>query len=181
MIDHFSPDLTSRFHASHLKELHMKYLFPILIVLIFSTSGWSYEIPDENEVITRSCSLSVKLEVIPDPGMKRGSGRANVAVFLSDRDGNPHRGETLELKATIGTFICKLPEDTTGPNDETSSSCFTTGDDGYARIYLVNIPFNQQVRVNAKYDCGDYIVTGNANLVIRRGKVRRKKRVHLPH
>jgi hypothetical protein len=161
----------------------MKYLSPILIVLLLSTSGWSYEIPDENEVITRTCSLSVKLDIIPDPGMKRRSGRAKVAVFLGDRDGNPHRGETLELRATIGTFICKLPDDTTGPKDEASTSCFTTGDDGYARLYLVNIPFNQQIRVNAKYGCGDYIVTGNASLVIRRAKARRKgkRRVRLPH
>ena len=159
----------------------MKYLFPLVMVFSLFSFGWSYEIPDETEVISRTCSLSVKLEVIPDPEMKRRSGRAKVAVLLCDRDGNPHRGEKMALTATVGTFICTLPEERTGSSDETTSDCFTTGDDGYARLYLVNIPFNHQVRVKAQYDCGDYIVTGNASLAITRGKVRHKKRIRLPH
>lgn len=159
----------------------MKFFYSILMVFYLFSSGWSYEIPDETEVISRTCSLSVKLEVIPDPEMKRRSGRAKVAVFLGDRDGNPHRSEKLTLTATVGTFICNLPGETGIQNDETSTDCFTTGDDGYATLYLVNIPFNHQVRVNAQYDCGDYIVTGNASLAITRGKVKRKKRIRLPH
>ena len=154
----------------------MVRLLILLTLLTFSTV-YSYEIPDENEVVTRTCRITVKLEVLPDTSFEKPTGRALVTVNLFDDDGNPYRGERVELRATHGTFICRLPEDTAAGESETGSDCFATRDDGIARPYLVNIPFNTKIQVKASYSCDDRLVYSTASLSISRGVVKRRKRV----
>lgn len=149
---------------------------PILIV--FSVSAWSYEIPDEKEYIARTCSISVSLSVLPDPDLTKPTGRGKVVVTLCDNDGSPYREQTVELSANAGTFACQLPEEKTD-GEEPESDCFTTGDDGKANLFLINIPLNRQVQVKAAYDCGDYTVNSTASLVISRGKAKRKKQIRI--
>jgi hypothetical protein len=155
----------------------MKLHYVIQSIIILFISAWSYEIPDEEEYVTQTYSLSVKVQVIPDKEMEKPTGRAKDVAHLCDSDGDPHSGETLHLTATAGTFICKLPEEATKEEKETTTDCFTTGADGKATVYLVNIPLNRQVHVKAIYDSDDYTVTGNAKLLITRGKVKKRKQV----
>ncbi|MBN1575909.1 MAG: hypothetical protein JW913_05110 [Chitinispirillaceae bacterium] len=145
--------------------------------LMFTRVVWGYEIPDENEVVSRTCRLAVKVEVIRDSMLERPSGRALVTAHLFDGDGNPYRGERIELTATTGTFICRLPDDSSTADAELSKDCYSTGDDGKAKIYLVNIPFNQKVHIKANYDCDDRLITGTASLSVSRSVVRKKKPV----
>jgi hypothetical protein len=163
----------------------MKAVWTLLLASTFVISVYgyeeSYEIPDETEMVTRTCRLSVKLEAIPDKTLKKPTGRAIVTAVLSDDDGNPYRGERVEFSATNGTFICRLPDDSTSDASETSTDCFTTRDDGIAKLYLVNIPLNTKIQVKASFDCGDRIVTSTASLAFSRSKVQRQKKVRLPH
>ena len=156
------------------------YLMVFSLVATVFAYEESYEIPDETEVVTRTCRLSVKLEVIPDKTMEKPTGRAVVTANLFDDEGNPYRGERIEFSATHGTFICTLPEDAVTEESETSTDCFSTRDDGIAKLYLVNIPLNTKIQVKATYNCGDRIISSTASLGISRGKVKRRKQVQ-PH
>ena len=151
-----------------------------MATLLSVINVWSYEeqfeIPDETETVTRTCSLAVSLTVIPDETLKKPTGRAKVVIILCDRNGNPYSGETLQLTANAGTFACKLPEEETKDEEGTSADCFATGADGKANLYLLNIPINQRVRIKATYDCGEYIVTSTASCVISRGKAKRRRK-----
>ncbi|MBN1757710.1 MAG: hypothetical protein JW863_05305 [Chitinispirillaceae bacterium] len=154
-------------------------LLCLLSAMVFGYEE-SYEIPDETEYVSRTCRLSVKLEVIPDKTMEKPTGRAVVTANLFDDDGNPYRGERIEFSATHGTFICRLPEDAVAEESETSTDCFSTRDDGIAKLYLVNIPLNTKIQVKATYNCGDRIISSTASLAISRGKAKRRKQVK-PH
>ena len=149
----------------------------ILVSCFLVAAAFSYEIPDENEVITRTCRLSIKAEVIPDKTLEKPTGRAVVTVDLTDDESNPYRGERVEVRATGGTFICRLPEDSSSESSETDSDCFTTRDDGIAKLYLINIPLNTKVQIKASYDCGDRIINSTASLAISRARVKRKKQI----
>ena len=153
-----------------------KKIFSVCVIL-FCTAVSGYEIPDENEIITRTCRLAVKLEVIRDETLQKPTGRAIVTAHLFDDEGNPYRGERIEFSATAGTFACRLPEDSTPVETETDYQCFSTGDDGLAKPFLINIPYNQQVRVKATYTCGERIITTSASMSISRATVKKKKRV----
>ncbi|MBN1309602.1 MAG: hypothetical protein JXA18_16905 [Chitinispirillaceae bacterium] len=155
----------------------MKLQHWVSTILLFTAIVRGYEIPDENEVISRTCRLAVKVEIIRDSVLERPAGRALVTVHLFDGDDNPYRGERIELIATSGTFLCRLPEDTAEGETEAADECFSTGDDGKAKIYLVNIPFNQRVHIKANYDCDGRLITGTASLSVSRSVVRKKKSV----
>jgi hypothetical protein len=145
-------------------------------MLVFSAPLWSYEIPDENEVTMQTCRLSVKLEVIRDETLKKATGRAQVIARLTDESGNPLISQRIEFTANAGTFVCKLPEDSTpawGDNDE--EACFTTNYEGKATPYLLNIPYNQRVQVKATYSCGERVITTTASMSISRQVVKKRK------
>jgi len=145
-------------------------------ILLISSISWSYEIPDENEVTSRTCRLSLKVEIIRDSMLERPAGRALVTAHLFDESGNPYRGERIEMVATNGTFLCRLPDAVSATSEtETSDDCFSTGDDGMVNVYLVSIPFNRQVRIKANYDCDGRLITGTASLSVSRNVVHKKK------
>ena len=147
-----------------------------LITMLLATAAIGYEIPDENEVVARTCRLALKLEVIRDETLEKPTGRAIVTAHLFDDEGNPYRGERIEFSANTGTFVCRLPDDSTAGETEPSSDCFTTGDDGKAKPFLINIPYNQPVRVKATYTCDERVITTTASMSLSRSKTRRKKR-----
>jgi hypothetical protein len=149
----------------------------LLLLLFIVATVLSYEIPDENEYVTRTCRLSVKAEVIPDKTLEKPTGRAVVTANLTDDEGNPYRGERVEVSANGGTFVCRLPDDSTSEGSETDADCFTTRDDGIAKLYLVNIPLNTRIQVKASCDCGDRSINSTASLAISRAKVKRKRQV----
>ena len=154
-----------------------------LTMLIVSAPLWSYDIPDENEVTAQTCRLAVKLEVIRDETMQKATGRAMVIAHLYDDAGNPLRGERIELTANAGTFVCRLPDDTTAAaraGDGEADACFTTGDDGTAKPYLLNIPYNTRVQVKAGYTCGERAIFTTASMSISRQVVKHKKAVKMP-
>ena len=148
-----------------------------LITMLLATAAIGYEIPDENEVVARTCRLALKLEVIRDETLEKPTGRAIVTAHLFDDEGNPYRGERIEFSAGTGTFVCRLPEDSTTEETEPTYDCFSTGDDGIAKPYLINIPYNQQVRVKATYSCDERIITTTASMSISRSRTKRKKPV----
>ena len=155
----------------------MKLRHWVSMILFFTAIVRGYEIPDENEFISRTCRLAVKVEIIRDSVLERPAGRGLVTAHLFDGDGNPYRGERIELTATSGTFLCRLPDDTTGSETGDGKECFTTGDDGKAKIYLVNIPFNQRVHIKANYVCDGRLITSTASLSVSRRVVRKKRSV----
>jgi len=149
----------------------------ILVLTVFTTSLSAYEIADENEYVSRTCRMSVTVKVIPDETLTLPTGRAIVTATLTDNDGNPQRQTRLDVRANAGTFMCALPEDSMSTATSTSDACFTTGYDGIAKLYLVNIPLNTPIRVTAAYDCDGNAVSSFATMSISRGKVKRKQRV----
>jgi len=146
-----------------------------LFCTVFQTAA--YDIPDENEYVTETCRINVKISVIPDKKMENTTGRALVSATLTDDEGTPKPQVRLAVTANAGTFICRLPEDTTSGGSESESDCFTTEYDGVARLYLVNIPLNTQIKVTASCPCGERTVSSFATMSISRGKVKHKKRV----
>lgn len=168
---------------SPLKEISMKMIPLSAVVFTFAMAAAAYEIADENEVVSQTCRISVKAEVIHDETMEKKTGRAIVSVNLTDDDGNPYRGEEIEVVANGGTFVCNLPEDSAQESvgsQTDGADCFMTGDDGIAKLYLVNIPINQQIHIRANYDCGGRMINGSASLSISRAVVKKKKQVKLP-
>ncbi len=155
----------------------MKNVLFILTALFTATAANAYEIPDENEVPARTCRLTVKIEVIRDETLERPSGRAVVTAQLFDGEGNPYRGERINFSATAGTFVCRLPEDSTSGDTESSDDCFVTGDDGTAKPYLINIPYNRQVSVKAVYSCDERLITAAASMSISRERVKGRKAI----
>lgn len=161
----------------------MKKVLLSTVMLAFATAATAYEIPDENEVTSQTCRISVNAEVIRDETMEKKTGRAIVRVNLADDEGNPYRGERIEVVANGGTFVCTLPEDSAQAGADSTSDeadCFMTGFDGIAKLYLVNIPINQQIRIRANYDCGGRMINGSASLSISRAVVKKKKQVRPP-
>ncbi|NLW32493.1 MAG: hypothetical protein GXY77_13675 [Fibrobacter sp.] len=141
----------------------------ILSVLLFHIVSYAYEfeISDKN----LGCDISMKLSLIPVEEGDR-SGRAVVNLRLIDKAGAPISGKKIDLSASWGTFMCRLPEDTTNEESSDARSCFVTGDDGNARVNLVNIPFNSPVNVKAVCDCGGYTVSATGNLSIKQVRVK---------
>lgn len=149
----------------------------VVLPLLAFRMAWCYEILDENEVTSRTCRLAVNAVIIQDETLQKSSGRVLVTVHVFDGEGNPYRGEPIVLTATSGTFLCRLPDDTAAGSIEAEETCFSTGDDGKANVFLVNIPFNQPLRIKATHDCDGRLITGTASVTISRGVVRKKKRV----
>lgn len=155
----------------------MKSPLLLLLILVFVPALFAYEIPDENEYVSQTCRISVKVTVIPDEAMTEPTGRAVVTATLTDDEGNPQRQMRLTIKANAGTFMCTLPGDSTTSEESSSDECFSTGYDGIARLYLVNIPLNAPIKVTASYDCDGNAVSSFATMSISRGKVKHKQRV----
>src|SRR5690554_7759556 len=133
-----------------------KIVLSVLLVQIVSF-GYEFEIPDKS----LGCDISMKLSLIPVEEGDR-SGRAVVNLRLVNKAGAPISGKEIDLSASWGTFMCKLPEDTTNEDFSDARSCFVTGEDGNARVNLVNIPFNSPVNVKAVCDCGGYTVSARS-------------------
>jgi hypothetical protein len=154
--------------------MFLKIIFVAITFLV--STAIAYEIPDENEELARTCRIAVKIKVLPDEQMKKRTGRAIVSATLTDDADNPYRQERIDFTANAGTFTCQNPEDTTTPPSEMTDSCFTTGFDGVAKVYLVNIPVNTPIRVTASYMCSDRKIASFATMSISRGIVKKKKR-----
>jgi len=144
-----------------------KIILSVLLLQIVSF-GYEFEIPDKS----LGCDISMKISLIPVKPQDR-SGRAVVNIKLVNKAGAPISGKKIELSASWGTFVCRLPEDSAAADSSDMRSCFITGKDGKARVNLINIPFNSPVNVKALCDCGDYTVSATGNLSIK--QIRRKK------
>lgn len=149
--------------------------FTLILSFLYSFC-FGYEIPDENEVTTKTCRLKVKIEVIKDENLDKPVGRAIVTAILTDDNGNPYIGERVELSANFGTFVCRLPEDSLSSGGESENDCFHTASDGKATVYLINIPYNHTITVRATYDCGGREIVGTASMSISKKVVKKKKK-----
>jgi hypothetical protein len=127
---------------------------------------------ETQETISSSCRLAVKITG-KQPGATDAAAKALVEVSMFDKDGNPISGSEISVTATVGTFICPQLNDSTGKNDADDRSCFITGPDGKARINLINIPFNTQVRVKATSECGNYKVNASGSVSFSRKTVKK--------
>ena len=144
-----------------------KVLLSVFLLQIVSY-GLETEIPGESS----GCQISMKIsmnQVKPEDE----SGSAVVEVKLVDKSGVPISGKDLVLTASWGTFLCRLPQDSSSIEPADSRSCFVTDQDGKTRINLINLPINSPVNVKATCDCGDYIVSATGKLAIKR-QVKRK-------
>jgi len=129
------------------------------------------------ESIVQSCSLSVKVKP-QQPSPADPAAKIIVEVTVLSRDGTPVQGNTINLTATSGTFLC-----TSYSNDSTLStsansddkSCFITNTDGKTIITLVNVPFNTTVKVKASTECGDFVLTSSGSAIVTKKTVKKKK------
>ena len=143
----------------------MKRFLPLILLVQVFVSGYEFELPDESS----GCAISINLSLSPvAPGDL--SGRAVIEVKINNKSGTPIVGRSFELTASRGTFLCRLPGDSSETDSTQSRSCFVTGQDGKGRVHLVNVPFNSPVNVKAISDCGDYTVSATGNLSIKQIK-----------
>ena len=148
----------------------MKKTLLVVLLLQMVSFGYEFEVPDQSA----GCNISIKLALTPVKPQDQ-TGRAVVEVTVVNKAGAPISGKEIALTATWGTFLCKLPEDTTSADSADARSCFATGTNGKARFHLVNLPFNSPVKVTATGDCGDYTVSATGNLSIKQIKRKIKR------
>ncbi len=133
--------------------------------------------PQNNDAGT-SVSLAVKTSLYPSDTLDR-YGHGIVRATFRYESGRPISGTQISLSSTCGELSCVLP-DIEGGQDSVSSdqSCFTTGNDGSIRVYLIRIPFNSSGEVTASCAYGDYTVTARCSFWIKRVAVARRAASH---
>jgi hypothetical protein len=144
----------------------------IMMVLILQAVCFSYEFDISEE--STNCSLSMKL-LMDSAATEELTGRATIEVKLCTKEGVPLSGYSLELSSTWGTFLCLRPGLNDGmATDAEERACFKTGEDGLARIRLVNVPVNSPVKVKVVCDCGNYHVFAAGTLSMNKSGKRKK-------
>ena len=147
------------------------YRFFILMIISAAFLGWSQ---DYETVETVSCKISMSVTV-DKASLKDVSGTAVVEVKLIDKAGNPIAGQEISVQGTGGTLLCRVPGDTSKPGKvEDDRTCFTTGENGKAKLYFVNIPFNTTIRVKATSQCGDFEVHATGSVAVTRGMQKKR-------
>jgi hypothetical protein len=143
----------------------------ILMIIGAALLGWS---EDGTSIESVSCKISMTVVANKsNPGDVAGTAIVNVTLI--DKAGNPIAGREIAVQGTGGTLLCRMPGDTSGSTIkvEDDRSCYTTGENGKVRLYLVNIPVNTTVRVNATAICGDFEVHAKGSVAITRGYPRK--------
>ena len=122
-----------------------------------------------------SCSLSMKITVFP-PEASETSGRGYIEVFLCDKNGIAVPNKEISLISSCGVLSCQAGmygDDRSLSSDKT---CYVTGDDGRAQVYLVDVPFNTQGRVKATSFCNEITVKGSGTFMISRKSAKKRTR-----
>jgi len=140
----------------------MKKLACILFLLLPSTA---LPVEWEEETVVSSCVLAMTVTAQPFTA-DDVAGIAVIELTLRDKEGAPLPGVTMAMSANCGTFMCRLPDDPKPEDEDEERACFRTKDNGIARLYLTNIPFNAAAKVKAQCDCGDYLVNATGSLMI---------------
>jgi hypothetical protein len=147
----------------------------LLVVLTAGALPVIAQYEEETEYAV-SCSLSMKITVF-QPDTADNSGRGYVEVSLCDKNGIPVPNKEVKMVASCGMLSCQAP----GWHDDvnslsTGNTCFTTGADGRAQVYLANVPFNTQGWVKATGFCNEINVSGTGTYMIARKSIKKRTR-----
>jgi hypothetical protein len=147
----------------------------LLIALVSGMAPVLAQYYDEETEYAVSCSLSMKITVFP-PEATETSGRGYVEVFLCDKNGIPIPNKEISLVASCGVLSCQAGmygDDRSFSSDKT---CYFTGADGRAQVYLADVPFNTLGRVVATSFCNDITVKGAGTFKISRKSIKKRTR-----
>ena len=130
---------------------------------------------DEETEYTVSCSLSMKITVFP-PEASETSGRGYIEVFLCDKNGVPVPNKEISLITSCGVLSCQAEMYADGRSLSSDKTCYVTGPDGRAQVYLTDVPFNTQGRVKATSFCNELTVKGSGTFKISRKSIKKRTR-----
>jgi hypothetical protein len=147
--------------------------FACFLGLFLAAGAWAQD--DGSEVMAASCSLSVKTTVLRADSFD-GTGKVKIVAFLCDKDGAPIPDIEIHVSANCGTFSCKPPpnEIDTDSGSSEAGFCYTTGNDGTIRVYLINIPFNKPGKVMATCTTGSFVPKASSTFIIKRAVIKGK-------
>lgn len=146
----------------------MKKIVFLTALLAFSFTALAFE--DE----TGETQYFIKLNVIGEkPGSDDTTAAARIEIQLINSDNVPLAGVPISLDANCGKFGCDPPGENSIPDSLVQRICFTTDNKGVARVYLVEIPFNVQVKITASADYEGVVVSGTGNVSFSKKSVKK--------